>query len=670
MIFSLLNPVNVAGALSLLNPFNAFELLEDIGAKAHPSLPQNDAWREQKARKRQLKHAQDKFQWTTNVPSLKGVPLASSVPESDMPTYLWWEKVISVTLTVIENTLAIMDGKDQMRIDALKALQLELEALQKLNSATPGFIANIIDSITKVFMFEGTHFASNFVNRISDVLLQYPVDHFHIEEKGLAAYQALFKEISLTQVQEEFYNDEVFAYYRVGGPNSVLIEKVNALPSNLKVEADTYQSTMKSVANVEDSLAQALAENRIFIVDYKALTYLTQNTGFTDGQPKHLFAPIGLFALAPKTTPAQDKKRQLIPIAIQTDQHGENVVYAQRNKAQNGYWEWQSAKAILQMADGNYHELFVHLARTHLVEEAFKVATERQLARQHPLFLLLTPHFEGTLFINSEAASSLIAEGGPIDQIFAGEISATQYAASQDRLSFDFYEQMLPNDLAKRQLDDPAVLPNYPYRDDALLVWNDIHTWVYEYVHIYYKSNADVLYDTELQAWSEEVMNEGRVAGFKPIKTITQLIDVLTMVIFTASAQHAAVNFPQATMMTYAPAISGSVWGNAPLQAKTEAQWLELFTPITQSWIQQSLLFVLGGVYYRPLGKYVSNHSHKEEWFHDPSITGKGNALSRFQAALAETEQKINKQIAERPAPSHAKYDYLLPSKIPMSINI
>ena len=38
-----------------------------------------------------------------------------------------------------------------------------------------------------------------------------------------------------------------------------------------------------------------------------------------------------------------------------------------------------------------------HLGRTHLFIEPFVIATERQLGENHPLRLLLRPHFEGTL---------------------------------------------------------------------------------------------------------------------------------------------------------------------------------------------------------------------------------------------------------------------------------
>ena len=57
---------------------------------------------------------------------------------------------------------------------------------------------------------------------------------------------------------------------------------------------------------------------------------------------------------------------------------------------------WDKAKTAVQAADGNYHEAVSHLGQTHLVVEAFVMATENQLSG-HPVAKLLQPHFEGTL---------------------------------------------------------------------------------------------------------------------------------------------------------------------------------------------------------------------------------------------------------------------------------
>jgi hypothetical protein len=45
------------------------------------------------------------------------------------------------------------------------------------------------------------------------------------------------------------------------------------------------------------------------------------------------------------------------------------------------------------------------------------------------------------------------------------------------------------------------------------------------------------------------------VDGVEQIESRTQLAKILAIIIFTASAQHSAVNFPQASIMSFAPAM-------------------------------------------------------------------------------------------------------------------
>jgi len=64
---------------------------------------------------------------------------------------------------------------------------------------------------------------------------------------------------------------------------------------------------------------------------------------------------------------------------------------------------------------------------------------------------------------------------------------------------------MVPKTFALRGVDNVDQLPDYPYRDDALLIWEAIHQWVADYLALYYDGgNAGdnaVLRDGELQSW-------------------------------------------------------------------------------------------------------------------------------------------------------------------------
>ena len=477
------------------------------------------------------------------------------------------------------------------------------------------------------------------------------------DKDSLAEFRSLFQTIPLPAIADTFMDDHCFARFRVAGPNPMLIECIKSIPAKLPLTEAQYQAVMGS----HDSIASALTENRLYFLDYAELDYLAAVPGEADGLTKHVFAPLALF-----TVPKGNSS--LVPVGIQCGQDpATNPLFFPAEKDSSTFWGWHMAKFVVQVAECNYHELFVHLARTHLVLEAFTIATHRNLAVTHPLNVLLQPNFYGTLFINNAAAKFLISPGSPIDQFFGAPIKRSQHAAGTDRLNFDFYANMLPADLERRGIADPQHLPDFPWRDDALLLWQAIHTWVGNYVSVYYVDDEAVIADTELAAWTEDLILNGKVKGFKPIVLRTQLVDVLTMVIYTATAQHAAVNFPQRPLMSYPPAIAGAGWQVAPDEpAKhTEKQWLEMMPPLKYGMDQLNIMYALGSVYYRALGDYRSNHFPYRHWFEDDSIIKKDGPLDQFRKALKEVENTINVRNTTR-----ISYEFLLPSKIPNSINI
>ncbi len=295
----------------------------------------------------------------------------------------------------------------------------------------------------------------------------------------------------------------------------------------------------------------------------------------------------------------------------------------------------------------------------------FTIATHRELPDNHPLSLLLRPHFQGTLAINDAAQESLIAPGGGVDKLLAATIDNSRTLVEADLQNYSFNEAMLPKQLEKRRVDDTEKLPVYPYRDDALDIWKAIHTWVHDYLHLYYDNDQAVESDTYLQNWAKDVVayDGARVFGFGQqngqIQTLDYLIDAATLIIFTASAQHAAVNFPQKDIMSYMPAVPLAGYQPASVLKKDkveEKDYLKLLPPIKQAEGQLDLLYLLGSVYYTQLGYYGDNY------FQNPAVQP---ILENFQKNLQDIETKITL----RNRISYT-YTYLLPSRIPQSINI
>lgn len=643
---------------------------------ASPSLPQNDSSTQKAARAAQLTATQAVYTWSTDIATLPGVPLAATVPASNEPTIPWGITLIGILLGIARNALAVkIGGVDKGELDTPRA---EYEAALAQCDA-------IEASTAKIAAQHGVHNGGNIFERvIGDVeaAVEAAEHDMHVallkgykealkdmiavsdrEAAGLGgstprtidAYRALFDTLPVPGISYMFQEDDEFARLRVAGPNNMLIAAITAIPANFPITDAQYAAVVNG-----DTLTAALADGRLFMLDYQELSVLTPGTYGT--QQKYVALPMALFAVPPGGA-------SLVPVAIQCGQvpSAINPIFTP-SVAADEQWGWQMAKLVVQVADGNYHELFTHLARTHLVMEAFAVATHRHLAEMHPLWALLVPHFEGTLFINDQAATSLIAAGGPIDHIFAGTITTSQLAAVDDRLAFDFYGKMLPADLIARGVDQSSTLTDYPYRDDALLVWGAIHGWAKAYVEHYYATDADVTGDTELTAWTTTLAGEAKIQGFRPVTTRAQLVDICTMLMFTASAQHAAVNFPQKSIMAFAPAVTGAAWQPAPTaQAdQTKTEWLATMPPMALALEQLNTLELLGSLYYRPLGQYYSNAYPYPTWFQDPAITAAGGPLPSFQAALVGVEAEIVARNAERMQP----YTYLQPSLIPTSINI
>ena len=632
-----------------------------------PTLPQKTDLVDAAARRLQLIAQQSVYLWTESHIDLSGVPMAAVVPPGELPTVEHQLKTATLAVEAVTNLAASfapgalasssLQSLDNLR-SRLAATQASFDGLAAANAGVqtlPSTVAALLGNLSSSLNDIGTQLKQIHYNLLMQGAQATPA-------KTVAQYDALFVTIAKPSIAQLLHDNDAFAYMRVGGPNPMLIKKALELPAKFPLSDAQYRQAMGS----DDSLLDAAGSGRLYLLDYAGLGSIAPAgpvskplTGTGYG-----YAPIALFA-RPKSG------RSLVPVAIQCGQDpSTNPIFVRIDDASNAeaYWAWQSAKTAVQVADFNYHEMFVHLGRTHLMSEAFAMATQRQLATAHPLNRLLSPHLEGAMFINEAAALIIMAPLTTGDVILAAPIDTLQQACGRDRLAYDFYANMLPNDLSARGVDNAAQLPDYPYRDDALLVWNAIQQWVGEYVAVYYASDADVTGDYELKAWATELSVSGKIKGFTAITTRSQLVSVVTAIVFNASAQHAAVNFPQSSVMTYAPFSAGTGDAIAPSGAagQTQATWSQMLPSRIAAQEQILLFHILGGVYYRMLGEYRDNAFPYLPVLLDPAIVGPGGPLARFRSALAGIESTIQQRNLARTRP----YEYLLPSRIPSSTNI
>lgn len=584
-------------------------------------LPQQEPFLSKTARALLLRGTRALFEYDyTHVAPLA---IVKDVPITQEFSFEWLGIVAQRVIDALEN-------RAQLELGSNGKLQIEQhrKTLKSLLSIGRNSILDIKRLVTDALRLDGRFGA--------------PARH----ATTLKEYAELFREFGLPPIAKDFQEDRTFAAMRTAGPNPVMLQRINSLDSRLPFTAAMYQEVVPN-----DSLDAALAEGRLYLADYAMLDG-AELSSFPNGQ-KYLYAPLALFAL---TGP----RRELTPVAIQCRQKPapDNPIFTPRD----GY-NWLIAKTIVETADGNYHEAATHLGRTHLAMEPFVVSTYRQLAANHPLALLLRPHFEGTLAINRAAWQHLIADKGAVDKLMGGSIKTSRGVAAQGVRSLRVMNELPPLTFARRGTSDRDAFPVYPYRDDSLLYWDAIREWVDSYLRIYYPTESLIQLDVELQAWVRELASTdgGRLQGLPNngvIRRIDELIDLTSYVIFTSSVQHAAVNFPQYDLMSYVPNMPLANYRPAPTTktGATEADWIAMLPTLDMAELQMELGCLLGTVHYTQLGRY------EKDQFEDPRAAA---PLARFQQKLAE----IGTTIARRNT-TRRPYATLAPEGVPQSINI
>ncbi|NP_001234873.2 linoleate 9S-lipoxygenase B [Solanum lycopersicum] len=497
--------------------------------------------------------------------------------------------------------------------------------------------------------------------------------------------------------------DEEFGREMLAGSNPVLISRLQEFPPKSKLDPTIYgnQNSTITTEHVQDKLNgltvnEAIKSNRLFILNHHDIVMPLLRKINMSANTK---------AYASRTLLFLQDDRTLKPLAIELslphpdgDQFGTvSKVYTPADQGVEGSI-WQFAKAYVAVNDMGIHQLISHWLNTHAVIEPFVIATNRHLSVLHPIHKLLHPHFRNTMNINALARETLTYDGGFETSLFPAKYSMEMSAAAYK--DWVFPEQALPADLLKRgvaveDLSSPhgirLLILDYPYAVDGLEIWAAIKSWVTEYCKFYYKSDETVEKDTELQAWWKELREEGHgdkkdEAWWPKLQTRQELRDCCTIIIWIASALHAALHFGLYSYAGYLPnrpTLScnlmpepGSV-EYEELKTNPDKVFLKTFVPQLQSLLEISIFEV------------SSRHASDEvylgqrdsiEWTKDkePLV-----AFERFGKMLSDIENRImimnsHKSWKNRSGPVNVPYTLLFPTSeegltgkgIPNSVSI
>ncbi|CAL5195680.1 unnamed protein product [Lathyrus oleraceus] len=498
--------------------------------------------------------------------------------------------------------------------------------------------------------------------------------------------------------------DEEFAREMIAGVNPHIIKKLQNFPPKSSLDSQLYGDNTSTITKEQlepnmggVSVQGAIQTNRLYILDHHdpLFPYL-RKINATNTK-----------AYATRTILFLQDDGTLKPLAIElSTPHPEGDSFGPVSKVYLPATEgveasiWLLAKAFVIVNDSCYHQLVSHWLNTHAVVEPFIIATNRHLSVVHPIHKLLLPHYRDTMNINALARNVLVNAEGIIESTFlwgnyAMEMSAVVYK------DWVFTDQGLPNDLIKRgvAVKDPSapyglrlLIEDYPYASDGLEIWAAIKSWVEEYVNFYYKSDGTIAKDSELQAFWKEVVEVGHgdlknATWWFKMKTRAELIEACTILIWIASALHAAVNFGQYPYGGYIlnrPTKSRRFMPEKgtpeydELAKNYERAYLRTITPKNDTLTDLTVIEILSR--HASDEQYLGERIEGDVWTSDSQPK---EAFKRFGRKLAEIEKKLTQRnndesLRNRYGPVEMPYTLLYPSSeegltcrgIPNSISI
>ncbi|XP_028401888.1 arachidonate 5-lipoxygenase-like [Dendronephthya gigantea] len=458
----------------------------------------------------------------------------------------------------------------------------------------------------------------------------------------------------------DWQNDDVFAMQRLAGLNTMSLRKMTMEDFNKNHFNKTYDwdAAMQRASGQELSFKEMISTGKVFIIDYELLFDLTNVEDYTERnttdrrEMRGSRSPLCVFV---------STANGLKPVAIQTDLRSDAPVFSPVDGL-----KWLMAKQEFQNADILYSQLIEHLLKTHLVMEPICVILRCTVSKYHPLFQLLKWHCRGLFVTNSLGIKALLDEGEFLHKLFAvGHVGAIEFLNEGYKYS-TWKDTEFKKNLKRRGVDDVNVLPYFPYRDDGMLIFEQVEGIAKEYVKLYYHTDKDVTDDFELSNFANHLSADGTgtecgngmIKEFPvKIQTVAELIDVITRIVFIP-IQHHAVNYPVAYYGGFVPNMPSKLYDDPRVPYQEFG-----FDRLPQSHVateQISLFMTLGSIRYDTIFDYGD---------HLKDDRAKAVVKKYHERLIGEVNDKITQRNKERLADGKLSYPYLLPKWLPNSIH-
>ncbi|CAK8695669.1 unnamed protein product [Clavelina lepadiformis] len=577
------------------------------------------------------------------------------------PVYDWVEDEIQVTHSSASIPQKSSDYVRQMRQAEVEQHKHDYDWIPKptpddlgwnlprsLNAAT-------YDELPPIFKrpdYRDDHLNQKKSERKLDALVSF-VKSKVFPVKTLDDFQKLnrreFTDRQSTNYTDGWDTDEGMGRQVLTGINPLGFYQCHELPKKFNVTNADVAATL----GPSTSLDKEMKAGKCYVFDArKKLAPVERNFYFDTDKPLYCPNAIGLFHV--------NSKGNFLPIAIQLVPGNRDYLFTPSDTKD----DWLLAKLYFRTAECSLHEWDAHLFSTHVFMEPFSIATFRCFPRCHPVYKLLRPHLQTVMAINTEGRPTLIAPGSPANKAIA-TMSASALRCFFKDMTLD--ELNIVKRLKAQGLDNPKLLPNFHYRDDATLLWDIMKNYVSKVIRHYYKSDVDVRNDYELQDYVKDVANnglgwqDGNTHGMPDkITTIEQLVDLCHALMFTSSVQHAAVNFGQYETYRFIPNCPSAM--RLPPHKKGEATMERIMNSLPDEKVALAaiaLAYTLSS--FSPDESYLGDYP--ERYFTDQAVL---RFREEYRSELREAGEKMRKRNEGLQHP----YTWLYPDRVPNSIAI
>ncbi|DBA01533.1 TPA: hypothetical protein N0F65_004883 [Lagenidium giganteum] len=438
-------------------------------------------------------------------------------------------------------------------------------------------------------------------------------------------------------------SDETFGELRTTG-FSFKIELVRKREAYGDILGHVDCKQVAQVCGPETSVSSLRALKSLYVVDFSDISQ------WTDPANPQKYVPniIGFFCY-------NRVRNRLLPFAIHlVDQ---KLTYTQSDSPS----EWKLAKVALNAAEVNWQNM-QHFVETHLMTAPVRVELMRHTAETHPVNALVQHHCRGDIALETISTVSLFAEGTVVDKTFAmGTTGAYRYFHHQLSNKLSIYNNFIA-DAQARGIDSLPVSKYFKYGE---LHWKTFKRFIDSYLRAYYKCDADVQRDHEVQNWAKTCSTSPQFYDFpSSINSINQLSNIVLHLVFSGTVRHHSMNGLVTWESASIPYSMPSLWKPWPTRKLKPGESLNIIDyHVPVSIIPSAISTVV--VFRREVKSPASTipQSYRVAPFCSEAVLKV--AIAEFEKSMAHIEEQIQREEQYEKWP----YTILVPSKLPYTSN-